>query len=332
MKSNSTLPLISIIVPVYNVKDYVGKCLLSLQGQTYPNLEIIVVDDGSTDGSGDICDSFARLDSRFKVIHRANGGQSAARNEGLDVATGEYIGFVDSDDWIDTDMYEFLYQLMIDNNADISVCSHYIEKNGKAKIKYASEDTIVFTRKKAIRALVEDKRMRNYVWDKLYKRHLFENLHFPVNRFFEDIALSYQIFHRAKKIVMQGCPKYHYLVREGSTMQSKYDPIKEHHLFLSVYEQNKFVEKKNLWEKAPIYVLQRGIRLIDHTMMLRPSPLTDDIVEDVLTKMHEYDHIKLTQLGLAFSIKRFFIYKHMALYRLMYRFVRVIFKPRRYKY
>ena len=109
MDETKALPLISIIVPVYNVKDYVEKCLDSICGQSYTNLEIIVVDDGSTDGSGKICDAYASKDRRIKVIHRKNGGLSAARNEGLDAATGEFLGFVDSDDWIDLDMFKFLY-------------------------------------------------------------------------------------------------------------------------------------------------------------------------------------------------------------------------------
>ena len=111
MENTETLPLISIIVPVYNVKNYLEKCLQSICGQTYKNLEIILIDDGSSDGSGELCDLFAQRDGRIKVIHQTNAGQSAARNRGLAVAQGELLGFVDSDDWIEPDMYEFLYHL-----------------------------------------------------------------------------------------------------------------------------------------------------------------------------------------------------------------------------
>ena len=163
MDETRALPLISIIVPVYNVKDYVEKCLDSICGQTYKNLEIVVVDDGSTDGSGEICDTYAQKDPRVKVIHRENRGVSAVRNEGLDIALGEYIGFVDGDDWIDSDMYEFLYELLIVNEADISVCSHYIEKPGKRKIKYASDKVLNLIPRDAIRLLVKDDIVRNYL-------------------------------------------------------------------------------------------------------------------------------------------------------------------------
>lgn len=330
--NKETLPLISIIVPVYNVEGYLDRCLQSICGQTYTNLEIILVDDGSTDSSGDVCDKFAQSDFRIKVIHQSNGGQSAARNKGLSIATGEYIGFVDGDDWIDPDMYEFLYCLLEENNADISVSSHYKERPKKTIVKYSSGELSVFTRNEAIRALVEDKQIRNYVWDKLYKRKLFENIRFPLNRVFEDIAVSYQVFYNADKVVMKGVPKYHYIVRDGSAMQSKYNPLKEHNLFQGVYEQVHFVLEKGIWDKAAVYVLRRGIRLIDHVSMLQPSSSIDWIVKDVLDKMHEFDNIKLTQLGFSLSVKRYLIYHEMEAYHTVYRFIRSIFKSKRHHF
>lgn len=182
MKNTEALPLISIIVPVYNVKDYLEKCLQSICVQTYKNLEIILIDDGSSDGSGELCDLFAQRDGRIKVIHQTNAGQSAARNRGLAVAQGEFLGFVDSDDWIEPDMYEFLYHLLKENGADISICSHYRDKGKKSVAKYSSGEQFVFTRDEGIRALVVDRRIRNYVWDKLYKRRLFSGITFPLNR------------------------------------------------------------------------------------------------------------------------------------------------------
>ena len=234
MENTETLPLISIIVPVYNVKNYLEKCLQSICGQTYKNLEIILIDDGSSDGSGELCDLFAQRDGRIKVIHQTNAGQSAARNRGLAVAQGEFLGFVDSDDWIEPDMYEFLYCLLKENEADISICSHCRDKDGGSVVKYASGKQFVFTRDEGIRALAVDKHIRNYVWDKLYKRCLFSDIAFPLNRIFEDIAISYQVFYKAENIVMRDLPKYHYVIREGSAMQGKYNPQKEYQLFLAV--------------------------------------------------------------------------------------------------
>ena len=130
------MPKISVIVPVYNVEKYLRKCIESILNQTFREFELILVDDGSTDSSGKICDEYALKDSRIKVIHKENGGASSARNAGLDVAKGEYIGFVDSDDWIEMDMYGELYRLIKENNTDISVCGI----NNIKDIKYKNEN------------------------------------------------------------------------------------------------------------------------------------------------------------------------------------------------
>lgn len=199
MKNTEALPLISIIVPVYNVKDYLEKCLQSICVQTYKNLEIILIDDGSSDGSGELCDLFAQRDGRIKVIHQTNAGQSAARNRGLAVAQGEFLGFVDSDDWIEPDMYEFLYHLLKANGADISICSHYIETAVKTRVKHSSGQFSSFSREEAIRTLVEDKRIRNYMWDKLYKRQLFAGIYFPVNRVLKILQFLIRYFIKRRK-------------------------------------------------------------------------------------------------------------------------------------
>lgn len=332
MNNTDTLPLISIIVPVYNVKEYLEKCLESICGQTYKNLEIILINDGSSDGSGELCDLFAQRDGRIKVIHQANAGQSAARNRGLDIAQGEYFGFVDSDDWIEPDMYEFLYRLLKENGADISICAHYRDKRGKSVAKYSSGEQFVFTHDEAIRALTVDKHVRNYMFDKLFRRCLFEGITFPVNRVFEDLAICYRLFYGAEKIVLQDTPKYHYVIREGSTMQSKYNPQREYQLFLAVCEQNDFILAKEIWDKTPIFVIQRGIHLIDHIQLVDSSSVTEDILRNVLLEMHKYDRFGWRQIGMSCVIKRWMIYNYLSLYRGTYRFFRLMFKSKRHRF
>ena len=325
--------VISVIVPVYNVERWLDRCVTSIVGQTYKNLEIILIDDGSTDKSSEMCDAWSRLDNRIRVIHKANGGLSSARNAGLGIATGTRIAFVDSDDWIEPDMYEFLYHLLKENGADISICSHYIETAVKTRVKHSSGQFSSFSREEAIRTLVEDKRIRNYMWDKLYKRQLFAGIYFPVNRVFEDIAVSYQIFYKTQKVVMQDCPKYHYLKREGSTTQGKlYNYEKEYLLFQTVYEQVKFVREKEIWDKAPYCVHERGIHLIDHLMMLPQSSLIDDVINDVLARMQEFDNVSWPQLDVMHIFKRRMMYCHLKVYRCIYRLVRTFFKSKRYKF
>lgn len=332
MENTETLPLISIIVPVYNVKNYLEKCLQSICGQTYKNLEIILIDDGSSDGSGELCDLFAQRDGRIRVFHQANAGQSAARNRGLAVAQGEFLGFVDSDDWIESDMYEFLYRLLKENGADISICSHYRDKGGNSVSKYASGERFVFTRDEGMRALAIDKHVRNYMVDKLFRRSLFAGIVFPVNRVFEDMAICYRVFYGAEKLVMQDTPKYHYMIREGSTMQSKYNPWKEYQLFLAVCEQNDFILAKGIWDRTPVFVIQRGLHLIDHIQLVERSFAAEDIVNKVLFEIHKYDRFSWRHIGISCAIKRWMICNHLFLYRDIYRFFRLMFKSKRHRF
>ena len=162
MKKIDESPLISIIIPVYNVAPFLSQCIQSVLDQTYTHLEVIIVDDGSTDESPAICDKFAKLDTRIKVIHKKNGGLSDARNAGLDIASGDFIGFVDSDDWIDNDMYETLYNLISQYGADISACTHYLEyEDGRPTVYRSKEEIMTFNHADVMKTLFEDKIIKN---------------------------------------------------------------------------------------------------------------------------------------------------------------------------
>lgn len=330
MNSNIPEPLISLIVPVYNVAEYLETCLQSIMNQTYKNLEIIVVDDGSDDGSSTLCDGYARQDQRIKVIHLPHGGVSMARNAGLDMATGEFLGFVDSDDWIETDMYEMLYTLLVDNNADVSACSYYLDQRGKAsKVVNDSGELYVFSKKEIIRALVKNEQVKSYLWAKLFKRSLFDRLTFPVGRVYEDVAVLYKVFYASQKVVMIGQPKYHYMIHKNNSItRGGYDPVNEYHYFLSLYEQDRFVRKENLSADASVGVLKRGIHLINHTLLFPPSPAYDDIIQETMKKMCEYDGITAKQLGITMAVKRYLLRNHFVTYSFGYKIYRSIFKRR----
>lgn len=213
--TNDSSPLISIIVPVYNVEPYVSKCLESILRQTYQNIEIIIIDDGSTDGGSDICDAYAHKDKRIKVIHQSNEGLSGARNVGLRIAKGEFIGFVDSDDWIEADMYEYLLQNIQQQDADIAICGKWLEwpKHGQV----ISVDSMVrMDRLNALSELIQDKVVQNYAWDKRYRASLFQGVTYPKGKAYEDIAVAYQVFLKSDLIIYLPLPKYHYLQRKGS--------------------------------------------------------------------------------------------------------------------
>lgn len=215
--------IISIIVPVYNVEKYLEQCVDSIINQTYKNLEIILVNDGSTDNSGVICDKYKQIDHRIKVMHKENGGQSSARNIGLDIANGKYVGFVDSDDWIESDMYESLYKRLSFYNADIVTCGCILEyfnfKN--VDVRDREENTVEIFDSNKKEQLCKNffchKLYSSGPCDKLYRITLFDNIRFPENKFYEDNYIALEILLKAKVIIASNDKYYHYRQNSSST-------------------------------------------------------------------------------------------------------------------
>ena len=210
--------LISVIVPVYNVEKYLDNCVQSILRQSYTNLEIILIDDGSTDKSSQLCDEYSQKDKRIKVIHKKNGGQSDARNVGITVATGKYIAFVDSDDYIDEQFLEQLYLAIKKNKSDISMSKYKKTYKLNEKNKKIYNKCIIYSPEEALRELLLFQNADNYIWNKLYKKELFFKLSFKVGKKMEDLGIIYLIFSKAKKIVSIDYEGYFYVQREGSTM------------------------------------------------------------------------------------------------------------------
>lgn len=210
---------ISVIVPVYKVENYLQKCLESIVTQTYDNLEIILIDDGSPDGCGAVCDGYAARDPRILVVHQENKGLSAARNAGLELATGDWIGFVDSDDWLEPDLYEYLLSHALQYDADIAVCGRIDEYADHSKVE-SMERLQHVSRHDALGLLFQDTLLQSHVWDKLFRRYLFRDIRFPVGRCYEDVAVMYRLFAAANSLVLLPEAKYHYLQRIGSTVNS----------------------------------------------------------------------------------------------------------------
>ena len=205
-------PLISIIVPVYNVSKYLRECLDSVCAQEGINSEIIVVDDGSTDGSGEICDEYAGKYANLKVIHKQNGGLASARNAGLDVMNGDYVGFVDSDDYIAADMYKILLQAMTKNESKVACCSYTRVIGGKLDMmeKPVSAPAILVGHD-IIRSLLLNKEMIYAAWNKLYDAKLFKEVRFPKENLpSEDMPCIYKILKSVDKVVYVGVAKYYY--------------------------------------------------------------------------------------------------------------------------
>ena len=222
-ESQGKQPLISVIVPVYNVAEYLQECVDSIINQTYKNLEIILVDDGSTDACPDICDEYAKRDSRIRVIHKKNGGLSDARNAGLDICTGEWIGFVDSDDYIAHDMYEKLYYGAIVNSSDVAVCHFYCRDNGSSfNSSNFSRKEIYTTKQDMICQMFSGGGGTLSTCLKLYERKIFSNLRFPKGINYEDAYIVLDVIKLTTCMVVLPDMLYFYRNRKGSITKTCY--------------------------------------------------------------------------------------------------------------
>lgn len=212
--------LISIIVPIYNVEKYLIRCIDSLINQTYQNIEIILIDDGSTDYSGKIADDFVEKDLRIKVFHKKNGGLSDARNYGIKKATGKYINFIDSDDYVDKKFIETLYKMIVKYNCKISSVGYQEFKDIKeVYIKNViNEKEEVFSKKEAIEYLYDDTKYCNYAWNKLYLKELFNDVEYPFNRKMEDLGTTYLLFDKCEIVAYNSIPLYFYFQRNDSIL------------------------------------------------------------------------------------------------------------------
>ena len=227
---------ISVIVPVYNVEQYLERCVDSIINQTYTNLEIILVNDGSTDNSGKLCDELAKKDERIRVIHKENGGLSDARNRGIDEAKSELVGFIDSDDYIDSDMYEVLLENLNDTDADLSMCALYDVYNNTPEEQVTNKEIWELSSEQAIKMVMEAKILSVTAVNKLYRKSLFSDLKFEVGKIAEDAFIMIKLLDKCEKIVATNEKKYYYVHRENSITTQKFSTK-----FLNVieaYEQN----------------------------------------------------------------------------------------------
>ncbi len=224
LNTNEQTDTISIVIAAYNIEAYIERCMNSVRGQSYRNLEIIVVDDGSTDGTGALCDRFAAEDARVHVIHKKNGGPADARNAALEQIKGSYVGFVDGDDWIDRDMYAVMYAAMKEQDADIAVC-RYRQVHSTYTEDLSADRAVLFEGQEALEYYVRESDeypIRNAVWNKLYRREILESLVFPTGKWYEDIMFTTMALSCIKRCVYLDTAYYNYIIdREGSIMNTR---------------------------------------------------------------------------------------------------------------
>lgn len=248
--------MVSVIVPAYNIEEYLPRCLDSILNQSYRDLEIILVDDGSTDSTGVICDEYAEKDSRVVVIHKENGGVSAARNDGMNIASGEYVSFVDGDDWIDREMYETLYKNAIDHNADISCCG-IAQKQQDGRITSLADNQFYYlSQEQLIQGFFDNPLIKETMYgpyNKLFRRELLKNHSFNVHLAIgEDLLFVFTCLERAKKVVLDNRPIYWYVKREGSATTSGFSEKRMDYILVA----DALCEK---CEKEHLYAYQAAI-------------------------------------------------------------------------
>lgn len=241
------MELISVILPIYNVEKYLGKCVQSVFNQTYRNLEIILVDDGSTDNCSKLCDSYAKLDNRVIVIHKKNGGLSDARNAGTDIANGDYIFYLDSDDWIALDTIELLYATAKKYNADIAECSYAsVYSNAIRYLTNCTGKVTVADFERALAGMFCFKDFLVVAWNKLYKRNIIGNIRYPVGKFHEDEFTTHKFYMASKTVIsIDVCKYYYYQARMDSITGTKYsekmlDAVEAYHIKVNEIWNGKF--------------------------------------------------------------------------------------------
>ena len=252
LEKNEEEVLISIIVPVYNVADYIEKCIDSLINQTYHHLEIILIDDGSTDKSGEICDNYAQMDKRITVYHKANGGLSDARNYGIDRAHGRFLGFVDGDDWVHSQMYEIMCDKLESENADVITC-WFEQRNQENFRKVIKNEEVSVINVNGAEALIHIDKTLVVAWNKLYKKEIFYNLRYPVGRLHEDEFVIHRVFRQCKKVTIINKPLYYYTIRNNSIVAVMTEKRIQDALD-ALQSRIEFADKEKWWEVMPAVI------------------------------------------------------------------------------
>ncbi len=290
-------PLISIVIPVYNSEIYLGACLYSIINQTYTNLDIVLVNDGSTDQSASICDYFAKKDKRIRVFNQLNQGFARACYAGYVQSKGKYIAFVDSDDWIEEDMVSMLYRLIREFNADIATCPHYIEKDFDYEISSHVDRVKDFNRRKALCELYEDQVIRNCLHDKLFKKELFDNLKATEGSIFEITEVLCKALFRIGRMVMYPDPLYHYRVHSMSTTARQDELVREYYSFVNMDYLHKFLYNKGLLIKKSPKSLPKGLHILGQLGKNCNDPEIQSIRHDVMKRLDYYQQLPVNEVG-----------------------------------
>lgn len=268
--------MISIIVPIYNVELYLEECIKSIINQTYKDIEVILINDGSTDKSGIICDEYAKIDDRIVVSHKENGGVSSARNKGLDIAKGDYIAFVDPDDYIEPNMYEEMFGVIKIFDVDIVSCNYrQIDENNRNSIFFKlDKDELFKDKNKLIEAIFKYKNFDMIIFNKLYKSNIFKNIRFPIGvNLGEDLRILYPTIKYAKSFYCMKKVFYNKRIRKNSLTSNKkieayLNNVREHELFLKNVKNDKTLDYISCYNACSVNLYRHYKRLLDRIYTL----------------------------------------------------------------
>lgn len=295
------VPKISIIVPVYNMEKYLRQCVDSILAQTFKDWELLLIDDGSKDSSGAICDEYAAADSRVRVIHKENGGLADTRNLGITMASAPLIGFVDSDDWIDPDMYETLYKTMVDNDADISMCGHYYTYMHREKPSCSSGEVHIHDGREALMMIIEDRKIKSFLVDKLYKKEVIREL-LPKSFYYEDYATLFKWFVGISRLAICDSPKYHYRQRRGSIALDSH-PRKKYHFYLAEKSRCTYLIENGIFpehhKKFVAKLVRVGLGQIKAILRYKEDKsVGKEYIDKIKAEIQQYMPVSARDLGL----------------------------------
>lgn len=280
-------PKITIIIPVYKVEPYIRKCVESIIGQSYRQIEVILVDDGSPDNCGAICDEYARSDKRITVLHTENEGVYIARNKALDVATGDYLMFVDSDDWVEPDFCETALRLAQENNVQLVAFMYNNVFEGRNH-SISEKRPAVFRKTGCVEAseavkhlILRDSSLANYLWNKLYKRSLFDGVRFPEGRVLQDQAVVYLMMLRARRIYVSNALLYNYFQHSGSITDTTYYSIKKYAPLFAIWQERLPILRQYCPENVHYQMIQLADLSMKGLIFIRPDSESKQLRNDM---------------------------------------------------
>lgn len=286
--------LVSIIIPVYNIKNYLNECVESVINQSYKNIEIIIVDDGSSDGSNKICDFFKQKDNRIKVFHKKNGGLSDARNYGMNRCSGEYICFIDGDDAIPQKYVENLLIPAVNNNADMAITDAIVFESSRRKIDYGTEPICeIWGSEECMKEMLIANKCGHSAWGKLYKKEIWNDIKFPEGKLYEDYLTLYRVVAKCNKIIFLSTPMYYYRKRGDSIMNSRVSEKK-----LSIVEISEDVTK---------YICEYSEDLITYAVYRQTVILLKTMDEIISLGLNNYSKYQEMIMAIMYRNKQKFL-------------------------